>query len=1064
MQLITKEKEDKEQIYVKRNILALLEDKTVVCEYIPSHEGKYRHFQTEEQLERELIEKLDNQGISYEPKIKNAKSLKENLRKQLEQLNNVIFTDQEWETVYIEIERGDKNSKTNRIQRNDHIIPLRRSDGSFKNIHLINKIQPGNNRFQVINQYRDINLDRYDVTILMNGLPMVQIELKSRGVDLKEAFNQINRYINKKDSFSGLFEYLQIFVISNGTETKYYSNTTRPTGAKKSSEIGNFEFTSYWTDQKNRKILDLLDFADYFLSKDTLRNILINYCVFNSKDNLLVLRPYQICAIEKILQKIKLSINHHWKRNDSNEEERNKTGGYIWHTTGSGKTLTSFKAAQLATHIDEIHKVIFVVDRKDLNKQTIDEYENYKKGSTNSIRNTRDLHNSLLNEDKEKIVVTTIQKLSRLLTDAIPASKKESEEEQKYEDKYLLGNTKEKYRRLLEILREQRFVLIFDECHRTQAGKMRRQIIKTFKESHVFGFTGTPIFSTDEEEADDDREDKEIKRKLNVLKTTEWLFGEELHCYNIYDAISDKNVLGFRIDYVNKTNSNVSLEVLQETEKDLAFKCVCRITEVTKYIIEHFNQKTLRSKDKNLKTNREDGFNSIFATDSIKSAQAYYKEFKKQQEDKEEKLTVATIFSNSCISDEKDEAEDSHAIDQIKGDNKNFLEEVIDDYNKTFKSGFKLDSFDNYHSDVSERLKNKEIDICIVVNMFLTGFDSKTLNTLWIDKNLKMHNLIQAFSRTNRIFNSSKQFGNIICFRYDAIENVEKAFDHYIEHGSKNKDRSIVIIGKYEDNYPAYKALSDEIKTKYPIPELIDKTEEENIEFSKKFGEWLLKRSLLSCYDEFTEDEEIISEGEMQDYIGHYNKLYAEKPKDKNGNDDEKWKDVRFEIGLIKQIEIDANYIREKMKEFSQKIKTVTPAESSEIEIFKDETLKKIDASCTFRNKKDLVVEYFDKWEQGIEIEWDDLVKEKYKEDLCVIVEEEGLKRKEVEHLMISCFKKQMMDMLGNKFDEILQRPMSRQAAYREERNNKVKSVMEKLNNFFAKFLELFDNDWESNS
>src|SRR5574344_450805 len=799
-------------------------ESTVVAEYQPLYR-KETTFQSEADLEKAFIEQLQTQAYDYLP-ITSENELISNLRLQLEALNNYQFTNSEWEQFFkgkIANQNNGIEEKTTIIQE-DHIQLLTRDDGTVKNIYLIDKANIHNNRLQVVNQYAVDNgqrANRYDVTVLVNGLPLVHIELKKRGVDIKEAFNQINRY--NRESFwagCGLFEYVQLFVISNGTYTKYYSNTTRYThirelgdgAVKKGKRTSNsFEFTSWWADANNRPIVDLMDFGRTFFAKHTLLNLLTKYCVFTSDKLLLAMRPYQIVATERILNKITVSNNY--KSFGTIEG-----GGYIWHTTGSGKTLTSFKTAQLASKLPFIEKVLFVVDRKDLDYQTMKEYDKFEKGAANSNSNTAILKKQL-EDPKANIIITTIQKLSVLI--------------KKQKNHHVFS---------------QHIVIIFDECHRSQFGDMHTAITKTFKKYHLFGFTGTPIFAVNS--SSNSRAD---------LRTTEQAFGAKLHTYTIVDAITDKNVLPFRIDYNStmKEKENIQDEKVWNIDRERALSAPERISNIVKYIREHFDQKTKRNSFYQLKDRRLAGFNSIFAVSSIEVAKKYYTEFQKQMMGlpSDKQLKVATIYSfgvnedpeNGIIDDEN--LEDTSLLDQSSRD---FLESAIQDYNKIFKMNFDTSSekFQSYYKDVSERVKNREIDLLIVVNMFLTGFDATTLNTLWVDKNLRLHGLLQAFSRTNRILNSVKTFGNIVCFR-----DLVQATNESIALFGDPEEGGVVLLKSYNDYYygyedqkgntvRGYEELIAELLQKYPINEPIvgEKAEKD---FIKLWGTILRYRNIL---------------------------------------------------------------------------------------------------------------------------------------------------------------------------------------------------------------------------
>ena len=740
------------------DMIASTNDNTVVLEY-ENVKTKRKEYQSEAELEKSFIEDLIKQGYEY-LKIHNEQDLILNLRRQLEKLNGFSFSDKEWDIFFITVLANKKDGikeKTKKIQR-DYVQVLERDDGSFKNVYLIDKKNVHNNYLQVINQYvvKEGNYQvRYDVTILVNGLPLVHVELKRRGVPLVEAFNQINRY--QKDSFwaaSGLYEYVQIFVISNGTRTKYYSNSARDAQVQKNNRDNkpnkkasdSFKFTMYWADAKNRVILDLTDFTKTFFARHTILNILTRYCVFTVNDVLLVMRPYQIVATEKIINKIQLAT--YYKKQGTIE-----AGGYVWHTTGSGKTLTSYKTAQLVSEMPEIDKVLFVVDRKDLDNQTIAEYNSFEEGSADSNENTKVLTRQLENRNENggyhnyKIIVTTIQKLNN----------------------FVMKNPGH------EVMKKN-IVFIFDECHRSQFGKMHTRIIKNFKKYYIFGFTGTPIcvenangkFKYDKEPVYQKRSQAE---QLSKYVTTEQLFGENLHTYSIIDAIRDENVLPFRIDYVGKMKLPDTMKdsKIYDIDREAAYHDKKRMDLITDYILQHFDQKTRRNKSYSYKGKHKKGFNSIFAVDSIPSAMMYYKELKKKIHERGLDYKMAIIFSFNPNQDDPDDffLEEEFETDKLDMSQRDFLSEAINDYNILFGQNFDTSNkgFSNYYTNLSDKMKNQEIDLLIVVNMFLTGFDAPTLNTLWVDKNLKYHGLLQAFSRTNRILNNVKTYGNIICFR-----------------------------------------------------------------------------------------------------------------------------------------------------------------------------------------------------------------------------------------------------------------------------------------------------------
>ena len=908
---------------VDYNMLISTLESTVVTEYIREDIPAYS-YQSEADLEREFIKNLQNQGYEY-LSIHNEKELIANLKDKLEKLNNIIFSEKEWERFFREkiANKNDSIVEKTRTIQEDYIKSFTRDDGSLVNISLINKKNIHNNFLQVINQYEEEGGNhntRYDVSILVNGLPLIHIELKRRGVAIREAFNQINRY--QRDSFwagSGLFEYVQIFVISNGTNTKYYSNTTRARHIKEMSfnrkkvkkSSNSFEFTSYWADANSKSITDLVDFTKTFFAKHTILNILTKYCIFDTSETLLVMRPYQISATERILSKIQLANNYKWVG-------KIDAGGYIWHTTGSGKTLTSFKTAQLASQLDYIDKVLFVVDRKDLDSQTQKEYDRFSKGSANGNTSTKILKAQLEDkyENKSKIIITTIQKLGHFI----------------------------KQNKNHEVFRKN-IVLIFDECHRSQFGELHLAIAKTFKNYFMFGFTGTPIFPKNSNGS-----------SKTLFKTTEQTFGDKLHTYTIVNAINDGNVLPFRIDYINtiKEKENIQDKKVNAIDIEKAMSDPNRIKEVVSYIIDHFEQKTMRNKHYELKDQRLSGFNSIFAVSSIPVAKKYYFEFKKQLKEKNKDLRVATIFSYSVNEEENTDNLDDESFDTENLDlgSREFLEEAISDYNKMFGTNYDTssDGFQLYYENLSKRTKDKEIDILIVVNMFLTGFDATTLNTLWVDKNLRMHGLIQAFSRTNRILNSIKTFGNIVCFR-DLQEETDEAIALF---GNKEAG-GIVLLKTYEDYYNGYQddkgrekegysQLIEELQSKFPLSEQIT-GESNKKEFVILFGNILKIKNILSAFDKFAGNE-ILSEREFQDYQSIYLDMYQEirtKNKEKEIIND----DIIFEIELIKQVEINIDYILMKVTEYYKSNK-----EDKEILI---DIKKAINSSLELRSKKELI-------------------------------------------------------------------------------------------------------------
>ena len=1008
---------------VDYNMLISTLESTVVTEYVKEDTPVYT-YQSEADLEREFIKNLQNQGYEYLI-IHNEKELIVNLKDKLEKLNNIIFSENEWERFFKEkiANKNDSIIEKTRTIQEDYIKSFTRDNGSLVNIRLIDKKNIHNNFLQVINQYKEENGNhntRYDVSILVNGLPLIHIELKRRGVAIREAFNQINRY--QRDSFwagSGLFEYVQIFVISNGTNTKYYSNTTRARHIKEMSfnrrkvkkSSNSFEFTSYWADANNKAITDLVDFTKTFFAKHTILNILTKYCIFDTSDTLLVMRPYQISATERILSKIKLANNYKWVG-------KIDAGGYIWHTTGSGKTLTSFKTAQLASQLDYIDKVLFVVDRKDLDSQTQKEYDRFSKGSANGNTSTKILKAQLEDryENKSKIIITTIQKLGHFI----------------------------KQNKNHEVFKKN-IVLIFDECHRSQFGELHLAITKTFKNYFMFGFTGTPIF----------RKNSNGSSKT-LFKTTEQTFGDKLHTYTIVNAINDGNVLPFRIDYINtiKEKENIQDKKVNAIDIEKAMSDPNRIREIVSYVVEHFEQKTMRNKHYELKDQRLSGFNSIFAVSSIPVAKKYYLEFKKQLEEKNKNLTIATIFSYSANEEENSDNLDDESFDTENLDlsSREFLEEAISDYNKKFGTNFDTssDGFQLYYEDLSKRTKNKEIDILIVVNMFLTGFDATTLNTLWVDKNLRMHGLIQAFSRTNRILNSIKTFGNIICFR-----DLQKETDEAIALFGNKEARGIVLLKTYEEYYNGYEddkgrekegysQLIEELQNKFPIGEQII-GEQNKKEFIILFGNILKIKNILSAFDKFAGNE-ILSEREYQDYQSIYIDLYEETKKIRNTDKEIINDDIIFEIELIKQVEINIDYILMKVAEYYKSNK-----KDKEILI---DIKKAIDSSIELRSKKELIEGFIDRVNSSKNVtdDFKKFVREEKEKDLEKVIEEEKLKPEETKKFIDNSLRDGTLKTTGTDIDKLLP-PVSRFGG--GNRVEKKLGVIEKLKGFFDKYLGL---------
>ncbi len=1021
-------------------------ESTVVAEF----EAGYRsaaQYQSEAEMEDDFIKQLTRQAYDYLP-IKTEQELIDNLRTQIECLNFIKFSDDEWNKFFSEHLGNPQQGiveKTKTIQE-DHIKAWTRPDGSKVNIYLIDKDNIHNNSLQVINQYVPEGgafENRYDVTILVNGLPLVHVELKRRGVSIKDAFNQINRY--QRDSFwagCGLFEFVQIFIISNGTLTKYYSNTTRDAVARSNQSPGkgkgkkqtsnSFEFTSYWASKDNEPILDLVDFTQTFLSKHTILNVLTRYCIFTSENMLLVMRPYQIAATEEIIRRIKISTNAKtWGKREG--------GGYIWHTTGSGKTLTSFKTARLASKLPDIDKVLFVVDRKDLDYQTMKEYDRFEKGAANSNGSTAVLAKQLAPDSNANIIITTIQKLSNFIAH---------------------NPQHEVYR--------QHIVLIFDECHRSQFGDMHKAIVKKFKKYHMFGFTGTPIFP----------ENSGSIRNVEFT-TTEGAFGDQLHIYTIVDAIRDENVLPFKVDYIRtmREEDEVLDEMVSNIDRERALMAPERISLITKYILDHFAQKTRRDarsysfsrlvnvkevatardrkavKEEKQKT-RLTGFNSIFAVASIPFVKLYYTELKKQMEQlpPDKRLKIATIYSYSPNVNIEDEMpEDTEGLDESS---REFLEKCIKDYNGMFGTSYdtSADKFQNYYKDLSLRMKNREIDLLIVVNMFLTGFDATTLNTLWVDKNLRMHGLLQAYSRTNRILNSIKDHGNIICFR-----NLEKATNECLQQFGNKNAGGLILLKAFDDYYfgydengrhfPGWKELIDALLDKFPVNGFPLVGESSEKEFIKLFGTILRALNILLTFDEFEGTEIIDLNGVFLDYRSYYNELH-EKYRPKGGELSNINDDLVFEMELMKSIEINIDYILFLVGQLNGE-----DGHDREIII---KAIKSIQASPDLRNKEVLIRQFIESHTPDTDVhdQWGEFVRQSQRKEIETIIKEENLNREKALDFIKQSFRNGEIRECGTGIADILP-PMGLFGNAGARRAEKKKIVIKRLKEFFDRFFDI---------
>jgi len=985
----------------------------ILANFEKANSARETSYQSEAELEMDIIDNLVSQGYQRLV-VKTKEDLYANLKAQIEKLNDVEFTADEWSRFlieYLDAPNDGMIEKTRKIQE-DYIYDFIFDDGHLKNIKIIDKNNIHNNFLQVTNQVKQqgSHTNRYDVTVLINGLPLVHIELKKRGVNLHEAFNQIHRY--SKESFNSensLYKYVQIFVISNGTYTRYFANTT-------AQNKNHYEFTCEWADAKNKAIRDLEDFTKTFFEKRVLLEVLTKYCVFDVNNTLLIMRPYQIAATERILWKIKSSY-------ENKKAGRSEAGGYVWHTTGSGKTLTSFKTARLATALSFIDKVFFVVDRKDLDYQTMKEYQRFQPDSVNGSKDTKELKRCI-EKDDNRIVVTTIQKLNEFV-------KKNPAHE----------------------IYDRHCVLIYDECHRSQFGDAQKNIRKTFKKYYQFGFTGTPIFPENSLGGD----------------TTSGIFGAQLHSYVITDAIRDEKVLKFKVDYNNisakfkSAEEEVNEKELAKLEKKMLLHPE-RITEVAKHILKVFNAKTHRNKYYDVKNRRLNGFNAMFAAQSVEAAKLYYEEFQKQQlnlpEDK--RLKVATIFSfaaneeQQVIGEIAEENFDTSAMDSTA---KEFLDKVINDYNGYFKTNFSTagNEFQNYYKDLSLRVKNKEVDLLIVVGMFLTGFDAPTLNTLFVDKNLRYHGLIQAYSRTNRILNKVKTFGNIVCFRdlqkatEDAIKTfgdensvniiLEKSYDEYI-NGFRDEDTGKLIRG--------YKEICKELINKFPEPTEIE-LEADKKEFVELFGELLKSENILRNFDEFETFEQIISDRQMQDmksvYVDIRESILNARKNEDTENQQIDFSDVEFQIDLLRTDEINLDYILalilEKLKEYD------------DLEVLKEEIRRVIRSSLGTRAKEKLVIDFINSTRLSELKNTDDILeafytfaKKKKEEEIRAIINSEKLKDGAGRFIEKS-IAKGYVDSAGNDLNKLLP-PTSRRGGAREKKKG---SVLQKIRHIVEVFV-----------
>lgn len=994
-------------------------------------------YQTEADLEKELIADLRQQGYEYLTYLTTPEALLANLKTQMEVLNNVVFTDAEWLRFLDEYLNKPSDSLIDRTRKlhDNYIYDFIFDDGHIQNIYLWDKKNISRNKLQVINQMKQVGTssNRYDVTLLVNGLPLVQIELKKRGVAIREAFNQVHRY--SKESFNeenSLFKYLQIFIISNGTDTRYFANTTK-------RDKNSYEFTMNWALKNNNPIKDLKDFTATFLSQQTLLNVLINYSVFDTNDTLLIMRPYQIAATERIIWKIRSAIASKIKSGPD-------TGGYIWHTTGSGKTLTSFKAARLATEMEEVDKVFFVVDRKDLDYQTMKEYQRFSPDSVNGSNSTAGLKRNI-EKDDNKIVVTTIQKLNNFMSS-------ESHHE----------------------IYQKQVVFIFDECHRSQFGEAQKRLRQKFKKYCQFGFTGTPI---------------KVENALGS-ETTASVFGRELHAYVLTDAIRDQKVLKFMVDYndvrpqFKSIESEQDLTKLSAAENKKALLHPTRIAEISRYVLDHFDQKTHRLTGK--------GFNAMFAVSSVDAAKAYYQELQNQQKDSDKPLKIATIFSyaanESQVAIGEIDDESFSPADLADISSKEFLSSCIADYNQLFGTNFTINGndFQNYYRDLAKRVKNREVDLLIVVGMFLTGFDAPTLNTLFVDKNLRYHGLIQAFSRTNRIYDATKSFGNIVTFR-----DLEKATTDAIKLFGKTETAEVLLERSYQEymigfteageEQKGYMAVVQELQEKFPDPQAIIK-ERDKKEFVSLFGQFLRLDNILQNYDDFmslralqeldilddkaveafkerfhVDDEtleelsrlDIPSTREIQDYRSTYNDIKSWYENERRNQEDSEskvdWDSIVFEVELLKSQEINLDYILELIFETNKKV--------SDKDELVTEITRTIRASLGNRAKEDLIVAFIHDSDLDSFADKSDIIEQFFifaqseqKREADELIQTEGLNEQSAKRYIQASLKHEYASENGNDLNEALPKMSPLNPQYR----TKKQTVFQKISRFVEKF------------